>query len=102
MNAHGGTGDLGREVLEAQRVFDVVLMNGERWSCQLVAWGEHELLVTTPAGKYLLPKHFIAYVVLQEEDDAYLAEAAETVATDSTSVATVITGEEGEIPPPVP
>jgi hypothetical protein len=102
MTPHDGTGDLGREVLEAQRAFDVVLVNGERWSCQLLAWGEHELLLTTPEGKYLLPKHFIAYVVLDEEDTRSWQEEAAAIATDATSVATVITGDEGEIPPPVP
>ncbi len=95
--------DLGREVLEAQRRFDVVLLTGERWSCELLTWGENELLVATGMGRYLLPKHTIAYVVLEEVDDDLLdADTAAVMATDSTSVATSIGGEDGEISAPVP
>jgi hypothetical protein len=98
-----GAGDLGREILEAQRRFDVVLLTGERWSCELVRWGENELLVATEAGRYLLPKHTIAYVVLEEVEESLLAaETAAVVATDSTAVATSIGGEDGEIVAPVP
>lgn len=98
-----GAGDLGREVLEAQRRFDVVLLTGERWSCELVAWGENELLISTAAGRYLLPKHTIAYVVLEEtEEDLMDEETAAVVAADADSVATSISGKEGEAAPPVP
>ncbi len=87
-------GDLGREVLEAQRRFDVVLLTGERWSCELLAWGENELLISTAAGRYLLPKHSIAYVVLEESEEALAESEAAVVVTQSTSIATSI-GDEG-------
>jgi hypothetical protein len=62
--------DLGRTVLQEYQTFGVVLINGERWQCRLVACGREELLVTTESGRILLPKHAIVYVILAEDPDA--------------------------------
>jgi hypothetical protein len=72
-------GGLTRRVLEDAGTFDVVLTSGERWSCDLLECGEHELLINTPAGRYLLPGHSILYIVLMEQADAMLREVAAEV-----------------------
>lgn len=59
--------DLGRRVLEGGGEFDVVLLDAERWRCKLVEWGTDELLVQTSRARYLLPKHSIKYIIIQEE-----------------------------------
>jgi hypothetical protein len=76
-------GDLARRVLEQAGTFDVVLTSGERWTCELRECGEHELLIETSTGRYLLPAHsilYVVYVVLSEQQqDAVLREAAAEV-----------------------
>jgi hypothetical protein len=73
-------GGLTRRVLEEAQTFDIVLTSGDRWTCQLRECGEHELLVDTSVGSYLVPGHSILYVVLSEqESDAVLREAAAEV-----------------------
>lgn len=72
-------GELAQRVLQEARTFDIVLMSGERWTCRLRECGEQELLVETDSGTYLLPGHAILYVILSEESDPLLREAAAQV-----------------------
>jgi hypothetical protein len=73
-------GELARRVLEGAGTFDVVLTNGERWTCHLREIGEDELLVDNNRGSYLLPRESILYVILEEENsDSILREAAADV-----------------------
>jgi hypothetical protein len=55
------------------------LLDGERWHCELVQWGRDEVLVTTERGTYLVPRHSIRYVVLDEPADELLEEIAAEV-----------------------
>lgn len=72
--------DLARRVLEGAGTFDVVLPNDLRWTCELLEWGEREMLVRTHSGTYLLPYHSILFVVLKEEEsEALLREIAAEV-----------------------
>jgi hypothetical protein len=102
--------DLGRRVLEAQERFQLVLLDGTRWSCSLVAWGRYDLLVRTESGRYLVPQHAIAYVALDEEAPALLREAAavavaseaELAADDTVAGVLPGPGPEALPEPPVP
>src|SRR5688572_4489 len=63
-------GDLARRVVAERDEFDIVLLDGTRWSCTLREYGERELLVETEAGLYLLPWHSIQYLILEEKAPA--------------------------------
>src|SRR5205814_9660671 len=104
---HDGTEDLGRRVLEEHPHFQLVLLDGQRWSCQLLAWGRYELLVETPEGRCLVPQHAIAYIILDGDTDAPSRAATATVlampelaeAAESPGGAVAVASEEQPDPP---
>ena len=77
----GAAGELARRVVAARDAFDVVLLDGTRWSCTLREYGERELLVETGTGLYLLPWHSVQYVILEDRApaDAMLQTAVDEV-----------------------
>ena len=96
-------GDLARRVIAGRDGFDVVLLDGTRWSCTLQEYGERELLVETETGLYLLPWHSVQYVVLEDKApaEAILMTAVEEVPAlqeflDEPVVE--VRGERGEVP----
>jgi hypothetical protein len=112
-DGNGPADDLGRRVLEEHPEFQLVLLDGQRWSCSLLAWGRHELLVRTANGRYLVPQHAIAYVVLEEEIGPELAErnadaatailsASELAEAAEPSIPAVFTATEERPDPPIP
>jgi hypothetical protein len=74
-------GDLARRMVAERDSFDLVLLDGTRWSCALQEYGERELLVETETGLYLVPWHSVQYVVLEDKapGDAMLLTAMEEV-----------------------
>ena len=66
-------------MFESQVDFDVVLLDGERWRCHLLEWSSNELLVETERGKFLIPRHAIKYVILEEAGEELLEEIAAEV-----------------------
>jgi len=68
-----------RKVLESHESFEIVLVDGERWKCQLVTWDADDLLVSTATGTYVLPRHSIKYIVLEEIGVDVLERAAAEV-----------------------
>jgi hypothetical protein len=99
-DGHDESEDLGRRVLEEHKHFQLVLLDGQRWTCHLLAWGRHELLVQTETGRCLVSQHAIAYVILEEEASAVLREATAVVVATASELAEETPAEEP--PPPIP
>src|SRR5207247_2261537 len=78
-HGYDGSEDLGRRVLEEHPHFQLVLLNGQQWTCHLLAWGRHELLVQTAEGRCLVPQQAIAYIVLDGDTNMPSRMAATTV-----------------------
>jgi hypothetical protein len=68
-----------QSTFESHAEFDLVLLDGERWHCHLVKWARDGLLVTTDRGTYLVPRHSIKCVVLDEPVEELLEEIAAEV-----------------------
>jgi hypothetical protein len=70
---------LARRILEEHRSFGVQLVDGSRWRCRLLAYGDRELLVETNQGRYLLPWRSVLYLELDAiaEEVPVLATVAE-------------------------
>ena len=65
--------------LQSHGEFDLVLLDGERWHCRLLQWSREELLVATERGTYLVPRHSIKYVIVEEQGEELLEEIAAEV-----------------------
>jgi sRNA-binding regulator protein Hfq len=68
-----------RRTFESHPEFDVVLLDGERWHCHLLQWSTDALLVESGRGQYLVPRHAIKYIVVDEQAEEVLERAAAEV-----------------------
>lgn len=79
MSAADPRPDPWRQAFESHVEFDLVLLDGERFNCHLLQWSASELLVETDRGTYLVPRHAIKYVVIDERVEEVLEMAAAEV-----------------------
>ncbi len=66
----GPTPNLDAFILRPQTSFTVVLQDGEKIACKLLDLGQYDVHVQTEEGQLLIPKHFVKYYILHEEEIA--------------------------------
>ena len=81
MRSEGQAPDPWRHVFETHVEFDLVFLDGDRWHCRLLQWSATDLLVETDRGTYLVPRHAIKYLAVDERREELLEEIAAEVPT---------------------